>query len=144
MENKNEVMSGELFLQAKDAIATDMRARGIGAIMWDCESDRFAYLPRVAVFAPGSFERVAEIGGIYRRGNSLFLMERGRAPVSVDDYYDKDAEKRPLVVTLTEEQACAQLGEPGDHRGLTECGSVEDWLTVADCYFEALVINNDI
>ena len=58
--------------------------------------------------------------------------------MSVDAFYNPGSEVRPTVVTLTPDKARIELGDPEGVEGFTLQGSLEEWLTVADCYFEAL------
>ena len=141
---KTQVDARELFERAKADIAADMKSRGIGAILWAVGSVNFHYLPEVVVGQDHGKDVVVTVSGIYRVGDDLYLMEQGVAPRSVDDYYNKNTEVRPDVVTLTEKQALQQLGTPDSQRGFTRQGTVQQWLTIADCYFEALTLTNDV
>lgn len=143
MNSKTQKEADELFAQAKSDISADMRSRDIGAIIWDTASADFHYLPNVDVEQPDGKRHVEKIMGIYRHGDGLYLIEQGKADVSIDNYYTKGVDVRPVVVTLTERQARDQLGSPIPSRGYTDQGDVEEWLTVADCYFEALTLDND-
>lgn len=131
--------AARLFAQAKSELADDMRQRGIGAIIWDNATTGFHYLPEIVHQATDRQKvRVAQITGIYLYNNSLYLIEEGRSKVSVDTYYDADKDVKPTVVTLSGQRAHEDLGNPEDHKGFTTQGSLEEWLTIADCYFEAL------
>ena len=56
----------------------------------------------------------------------------------MDDFYDPDREVKPAVVTLTPDRAAKALGDPDREKGYTRQGTLEEWLAIADCYFEAL------
>lgn len=135
---RNEQDAQALFVQAKTDIASDMKSRGIGAILWDNRQASFHFPPEVVVDG-----KTWTVKGIYRIREELYLIG-DKAKASVDNYYDKDTEVPPVVVTLTEAQAQQQLGEPTLDRGFTQDGTIPEWLTVADCYFEALALDNDI
>lgn len=144
MKKSNLEEAEALFAQARMDIAADMKSRGIGAIIWDTTSTQFHYLPVISLDKNTGERENVNIMGIYRVGEALFLIEQGKADVSISNYYEAGVEERPVVVTLTEAQAEQQLGSPNPERGFTADGGVEEWLTVADCYFEALTLNNDV
>lgn len=132
-----------LFQQAKDDMAADMRAREIGAVLWDNAQAGFHYPPAVLVTDPQGEKKTWVIHGVYRVEDRLYLIGPDAA-VGVENYYHRGIEEKPVVVTLTEEQALAELGRPEPGRGYTAQGTVQEWLTVADCYFEALNLDNDL
>ena len=41
-------------------------------------------------------------------------------------------------MTLTPDMAQSQLGDPTEKNGYTDNATNEEWLAIADCYFEAL------
>lgn len=130
----------DLLAKAKGDLMENMQQRGIGAIVWDNSTAGFHYIPAVVVKDPkdpGKNETVT-ISGLYRYDGELYLLEEDSAPVSVDQLYNHDTEVKPTVVTLTEETAEKELGDPKNAKGFTTEGSLEEWLTIADCYFEAL------
>lgn len=139
----DRVMADELFAQAKSDIAADMKSRGIGAIIWDNNQTGFHYPPIVTLSETDGSTAVWKVQGIYRVREALFLIGP-KAPVDMKNYYNPNTETRPIVVTLTEKEALDQLGEPTVERGFTDGGDVEQWLSIADAYFEALTLNNDI
>ncbi len=135
-QNKESLLGKAL----QDLIA-DMKSREIGAIIWDVPSAGFQYLPEVTVEDNGK-SRVARITGLYRYDGVLYLIEEDAAGVSVDNYYDKDSEVKPVVVTLTEDVARKDLGDPRSEKGYTTQGSLEEWVVVADDYYQALTEYN--
>ena len=129
----------ELFTNAKEALLDDMKQKGIGAILWDNATAGFHYIPEIVHRSDEKNKvRVARIEGIYRFSGQLYLIEEDRAPVSVSKLYDPDTEVKPTVVTLSEDSAMRTLGNPEKVKGYTQQGSLEEWLAIADCYYEAL------
>lgn len=123
-----------LLNQAKSNLIADMKGRGIAAIIWDNATAGFHYLP-VATLGEG---KVVNISGLYAYDDQLYLIEEDCAKANIDHYYDHDSQVRPTVVTLTPSVATADLGEPTAADGFTQTASLEEWLGIADCYFEAL------
>lgn len=137
--NLNQAESQALFAKAKKAMADDMEARNIGAIIWDNSTAGFHQLPEIQLVSPeNGKESVARITGLYRYNGDLYLMEEDKVNVSVDDFYNRDTEVKPTVVTLTEDMAEKSLGNPDEERGYTRQGTLEEWIVISDCYFEAL------
>lgn len=132
-----------LFEQAKADICADMSSRDIGAIMWNNQRAGFHYPPVINMKNAEGKSETWEIQGLYRVQDAIFLIS-DHASVNVDDYYEKGIETPPVIVTLTPDQATGELGLPSEERGFTRQGSIQEWLTIADCYFEALTLNNDI
>lgn len=132
-----------LFERAKQDIAADMKSRDIGVILWDNARAGFHYPPVVSVSDSDGHTKVWEIHGIYRVDETLYLIGPGAA-VTVDRYYTKGVDTPPAVVTLNEDRAMRELGIPNMGRGYTRQGDVQEWLTIADCYFEALTLANEI
>lgn len=143
IESRNCEDARLLFEQAKADICADMKSRDIGAILWDNDRAGFHFPPAVKLQYPDSKTSVWTIQGIYRIEDSIFLMS-DKTEVNVNKYYEPGIEEPPSVVTLTQSQALKQLGDPTEARGYTRQGSIQEWLTIADCYFEALALNNDI
>lgn len=139
MENTNKEVSG-LFSDAKEALTADMKSRGIGAIIWDNETAGFPYLPEVVCHSKKDPEksRVATIMGLYRYNGVLYLIEEGRAPIKFSDFWNPDTEAAPTVVTLPEDEAIKELGDPEAVKGYTTQGTLEEWTAIADCYYQAL------
>ena len=139
MENTQKTVD-ELFIQAKSDIIADMKTRGIGAIIWDNATAGFPYKPEILHKSTKdpSKARVAEIMGLYAYDGTLYLIEEGRAPIKFSEFWDRDTETAPTVVTLSEEAAKEKLGDPEAVKGYTTQGSLEEWTAIADCYFRAL------
>ena len=129
-----------LFEQAKSDIIADMTTRGIGAVIWDNATAGFPYKPEILHKSAKdpSKTRVAEIMGLYAYDGVLYLIEEGRAPIKFDEFWDKDTEAAPTVITLSEDVAREKLGDPEAVKGYTTQGSLEEWTAIADCYFQAL------
>lgn len=127
----------QLLAQAQQAMADDMKARGIGAIIWDNAQAGFHFMPAVVV-RQGDKATVDRITGLYLSDGQVWLIEEDKSKVSVDEFYNHDTEVRPVVVTLTESVAEKDLGTPDPAKGYTRQGSLEEWTAIADCYFEAL------
>lgn len=141
MENdtRNQVESQALFAEAKKKIIEDMATREIGAIIWDNSTAGFHQIPEIEhISTRTGKERVARITGLYAYKDTLYLIEEDRAGVSVDNFYNHNTEVKPTVVTLTEDMAVKSLGDPDEERGYTRQGTLEEWLVITDCYFEAL------
>lgn len=137
--NLNQAESQALFVKAKNAIVGDMDARNIGAIIWDNSTAGFQQLPEIQLVSPDTGEEsVARITGLYRYKGEVYLMEEDKVDVSVDDFYNRNTEVKPTVVTLTEDMALKSLGNPDEEHGYTRQGTLEEWLVITDCYFEAL------
>lgn len=129
----------DLFAKAKQELLDDMREKGIGAILWDNATAGFHYIPEIVHRSDEKNKvRIARIEGLYRYDGELYLIEEDRAPVSVAKLYDPDTEVKPTVVTLSEDSALRTLGNPEKTKGYTQQGSLEEWLAIADCYYEAL------
>lgn len=139
MENTNDA-SARLLEKAKGDLIADMKGRDIGAIIWDNATAGFPYQPEIlhhSTKEPGK-TRVAEIMGLYRYDGVLYLIEEGRAPIKFSDFWNPDTEAAPTVVTLTEDIAGKDLGDPEAVKGYTTQGTLEEWTAIADCYFQAL------
>lgn len=132
----------ELLDKACQDLIKDMQNREIGAIIWDLSTVGFHYIPEVRVSDAGGKEKVVRVTGLYRYDGVLYLIEEDASGVNVDNYYNPDSEVKPTVVILTEDVAAKDLGSPVNGKGYTTEGSIEEWLAVADCYFEALAEYN--
>lgn len=126
--------------RAEHDLAADMKQRGIGALIWDNSEAGFHYLPEIEIPSEKEDEepKTVAVTGIYLYDGELYLIEEGKSGVSVDQYYDKNTEVKPVVVTLTPESAAEHLGDPRVRPGFTQDADLEEWLAIADCYFEAL------
>lgn len=123
---------------AKIDLMADMASRGIAAILWDVNEAGFHYIPEVEL--PDSTEenpRVARVSGLYAYKNELYLILE-TADVKMDEFYNPDTEVAPTVVTLSADLASKYLGDPEGVKGFDPYGDLEEWLAVADCYFEAV------
>lgn len=141
MENTNgyRESANMLFAKAKADLAANMQQRNIGAVIWDNARTGFKFIPEIVHRSEKKDKtRVAEITGLYLYQGTIYLIEQDRSGVSVDTYYNPDTDVKPTVVTLSENRAQEDLGDPDAHKGFTTQGSLEEWLTIADCYFEAL------
>ena len=137
-KNRNTGATADLLGKAKADLRTNMAERGIAAILWDVNEAGFHYIPEVSL--PDSTEedpKVAKVPGLYSYGNDLYLI-LDTAEVNFNEFYDPDNEVRPTVVTLSSDLASKYLGDPKDDAGYDNSGDLEEWLAVADCYFEAL------
>lgn len=139
MENRNETAGG-LLAKARHDMLEDMKARGIGAIIWDNATAGFRNIPEIVHHSCSDPEktRVARIMGLYRYDGTLYLIEEDRAPVRFNDFWNQETEAAPTVVTLSESVARQDLGDPDAVKGYTTQGSLEEWTVIADCYFQAL------
>lgn len=138
MEN-NTASAQKLFNQAIANLARDMKSREIGAILWDNKTADFHYIPEVTVTdAKTGKSDVIRVMGLYLYGDTVYLIEEDAVPVELTNFYTHGVEVPPTVVTLTEDAALSQFGDPDSVAGFTREASDEEWLTIADCYFEAL------
>ncbi len=129
----------QLLANAKQELAANMADRNIGAIIWNLQTAGFHYIPEIVHHsAQKDKTRVARITGLYACNGQLYLIEEDRSDVSVDEFYEPGVEVRPTVVTLTPAKAQEHLGDPDARKGFTQQGTLEEWLAIADCYFEAL------
>ncbi len=136
----NDKIVEPLLAQAKRDIIADMESREIGAIIWDNSTAGFHEIPEIVHHSskePGK-TRVARIMGLYVFDGKLYEIEEDRAPVKFDDFWDRDTEAAPTVVTLSPDIAGKDLGDPEAVKGYTTQGSLEEWMVIANCYFQAL------
>ena len=135
---KNSGATADLLGKAKSDLKKNMADRGIAAILWDVEEAGFHYIPEVS--HPDSTEedpKVARVTGLYSFEDDLYLILE-TADVNFEEFYNPDTEVRPTVITLSTDLASKYLGDPKDDQGYDPDGDLEEWLAVADCYFEAL------
>lgn len=129
----------DLLGKACQDLIDDMKERNIGAILWDNATAGFQYIPEINLTEDDTEQPdCSRIMGLYRYDDELYLIEEGKARVDFNDFYNEDTEVKPSVVTLTESVAQKELGNPTEEKGYTTEGSLEEWLAIADCYFEAL------
>lgn len=128
-----------LLEKAMEKMTEDMKARGIGAVIWNIPEAGFHYIPEIVVSSSdGSPERTARITGLYVFGGTVYAIEEDKSGVSTDSFYRPGVDVRPVVVTLSETKAGELFGVPSEEKGFTTQGTLEEWVAVADCYFEAL------
>lgn len=138
MENTTTAAQ-KLFNQAKANLAEDMKSREIGAILWDNKTAGFHYIPEATVTdAKTGGSKVIRIMGLYLYNGDIYLVEEDAAPAELTNFYTHGVEVPPTVVTLTEDMARNQFGDPNGEKGFTRDATDEEWLAIADCYFEAL------
>lgn len=123
-----------LLEKAKVQMAEDMKTREIGAIIWSLPAAGFHFMPEIKL--PDG--KVVRVTGLYHYNGELFAIEEDVAGVSVNQFYNKGIDVPPMVVTLSESKAGELFGNPEMRRGFTSGGNLDEWLTIADCYFEAL------
>lgn len=128
----------ELFSRAKADMAADLKARGIGMIIWDNAQTNFHFLPVVTIKASDGKAEVLPVMGLYLYDGTAYLIVDHDSPVRIGDFYTRGIETRPVAVTLDTADAVARIGNPAGKPGLTTAGSLEEWLNIADCYFQAL------
>lgn len=134
----------DLFGKAKQDLYADMQSRNIGAIIWDNSTAGFDYIPEINLAEDDAeMPDITRIMGLYAFEGVLYLIEEDKAKVDFNDFYDKNTEVRPSVVTLTPNVAEKDLGNPSKEPGYTSEGSLEEWLAIADCYFQALNEENE-
>ncbi len=129
----------KLIAQAKDKLAEDMRTRDIAAIIWNIGQAGFHFIPEVVVGQDKDGKDIVKrITGLYSYRNDLYAIEEGAKGTNISNYYTSGVDVPPVVVTLTKDMAEKKLGAPDNEPGYTRAGSGREWLTIADCYFEAL------
>lgn len=139
MESTTTARPQSLIDGAKLQIIEDMKTRGFDAIIWDIGTAGFHYIPEI-VTGEDNREReiVKRITGLYAYDGKLYAIEEGAPGTNIKDYYNPATEVAPTVVTLTTSMAKEDLPNPIESNYFTLAGSDEEWLVVADCYFEAL------
>lgn len=129
----------DLLKKAKDDLIADMEEKNIGAVIWDLSTAGFAYIPEINLAGDLADQPVvSRITGLYRHDGMLYAIEEDVAKIDFDEFYNTESEVKPSVVTLTESVAEKDLGNPTQKRGYTVEGTLEEWLSIADCYFQAL------
>lgn len=135
-ENKKAALA--LLAKAKQEIADNMASRGFAAIIWDNANAGFRFIPEIVVKTHDGKATTRRIMGLYRYNDTLYAIQEDVADIDFNKFYDKDSEVRPIVVTLPADEASRILGDPKKEPGYTTQGSIEEWLAIADCYFQAL------
>lgn len=135
MKDTQNIREAErLVADAKEQIAENMRDRGIGAIMWDLSRADFHYIPEIVE----ENDKVVRVTGLYVHDGYLYAIEEGTHGTSIREFYHPGEDVPPVVVTLTPDVARGDFGNPDRKQGFSRAGSDQEWLTIADCYFEAL------
>lgn len=138
-DTSNIDRSDALVADAKGKIAANMLDCGIGAIIWDLGRAGFHYIPELIVGTDKKDEpTVVRVTGLYAYDGRLYAIEEGTHDTAMRDYFKRGEDVPPVVVTLTPSAAAGDFGDPSGKKGFTEKGTNEEWLVVADCYFEAL------
>lgn len=136
---KNTGATADLLAKAKTDLMKNMAEREIAAIVWDVEEAGFHYIPEVELEdSTPEDPKTARVCGLYSYSDKLYLILEGIADVDYNDFYNRDTEVKPTVVTLSRDLASKYLGNPTHEKGYVCDGDLEEWLAVADCYFEAL------
>lgn len=136
----NNNSSTDLLGRAKADLAENMNQRQIGAILWDNATAGFPYLPEISLPMKEDQEEpeTVSVMGIYNYGGVLYLIEEGESHVDFNHYWDPDNETKPTIITLTPDVAARDFGNPEGEKGFTANADLEEWLAIADCYFQAL------
>ncbi|MCM1152438.1 MAG: hypothetical protein NC328_02125 [Muribaculum sp.] len=134
-DNKGTI---DLLSKAKSDLAENMDERGIGAILWDNATAGFPYLPELEVGNNPEHPETVRVMGIYNAEGTLYLIEEDKSGLNINEFYNHDTEVKPTIVTLTPDIAAKEFGDPARHKGFTTGGDLEEWLAIADCYFQAL------
>lgn len=135
---ENNTSSNTLFNQAIERLRDDMQTREIGAILWDNATAGFHYIPEITLTDKDGKQSVIRVMGLYIFDDTIYIIEEGMAPVELTEFYTDGVEVPPTVVTLTPDSAREHLGDPSREKGFTTKASDQEWLVIADCYFEAL------
>lgn len=139
MDNTNQDKS-RLLNNAKDGLISDMEARQIGAIIWDNSRAGFHYLPEITVNEDGK-KKTVRITGLYVYDKTLYIIDEGEKAADINNFYTQGVDVVPTVVTLSPDSALNTFGNPSSNENFQTGGSLEEWLVIADCYFEALAEN---
>ncbi len=132
-------VSDRLVADAKEQLAEDMKQRGYAAIIWNNATADFHYIPEIVVgHLKNGSDIVVRVTGLLADGDKLYAIEEGAPGADISNYYNAETDVAPVVVTLTAKTAARMLGDPADSDKFTTAGSNEEWLVIADCYFEAL------
>lgn len=131
--------NNQLLAKAKSQMAQDMKAREIGAIIWSVADAGFHYIPEIKVTdAEKGTARTARVTGLYLYKDEVYAIEEDLSGISPDQFYRVGVDVPPVVVTLSELKADELIGVPSESKGFTTQGTLEEWVAIADCYFEAL------
>lgn len=124
--------------KAKSQMAQDMKARELGAVIWDNASAGFHFIPELIINDPKTGKpRTVRVTGLYLFEDNVYAIEEDTG-INVRHFYTPGIDVPPTVVTLSPSKADEEFGMPTQEKGFTIEGSLEQWVAVADCYFEAL------
>lgn len=139
MESKTNSID-PMLEKAQADIAADMKARGIGAILWNVATAGFHQIPEVAMPDTKHPDKpnVETVMGLYNYNGKLYEILKDHVPYKFSDFWNHDTEAAPTVVTLSEDISIKDLGDPKGKPGYTDAGTLEEWMVVANAYFEAL------
>lgn len=132
-DNNTAQQVDALVAEARRKLAEDMADRGYGAIIWDNARAGFHYIPEIDVNG-----KTIRVTGLYHDGDQLYAIAENAPHTAMSGYYREGIEVAPVVVTLTEDAAGRYFDDPTPAHGLYDGGSTEEWLAIADCYYEAL------
>lgn len=140
MENTDNTARAEVLIgKAKEQLIEDMRSRNIAAIIWNLGEADFHYIPEITLGQDDKgIYNVMRVTGLYAYGDRLYAIAEDTPGTAMSEFYDRKTETPPVVVTLTQDIAEGDFGDPADRKGFTLKGTDAEWLTIADCYFEAL------
>ena len=125
--------------KAKEQLAEDMRSRDIAAIIWNVGEAGFHFIPEIVTGQDkDGADITARVTGLYVYDNTLYAIEEDAHGTDMKHFYKEGVDVPPVVVTLTPDMASKILGDPTNEKGFTTDGSNNEWLVIADCYFEAL------
>lgn len=129
---------------ARQQLIEDMKSRGFCAIIWDLRTIGFHYIPEIVLGTNREGDDIVKrIGGLYAYNGKLYAIEEGAPGSETKNYYNPATEVAPTVVTLTESVAAENLQNPEESKFYTLSGSDQEWLVIADSYFEALNQTNE-
>lgn len=135
---ENTKVAASSVAEAKQNIILDMAAQQIGAIIWNNDTAGFHFIPEVMLSDENGDPVTVKITGLYAYKNTLYLIRQGNPKAKISLFYTPGVDVSPTVVTLDENKAVKALGDPANAKGFTTEGTTEEWLAIADCYFEAL------
>ena len=131
---KNTNATADLLAKAQNDLMKNMAEREIAAIIWDVEEAGFHFIPEVELEdSTPEDPKTARVSGLYSYADKLYLIVDGVADIDYNDFYNKDYEVRPTVVTLSRDLANKYLGDPAKEKGYYLDGDLEQCLAVADC-----------
>lgn len=135
---ENTKVAASSVAEAKQNIILDMANQQIGAIIWNNDTAGFHFIPEVMLSDENDDPVTVKITGLYAYKDKLYLIKQGNLKAKISNFYTQGVEVPPTVVTLDENKAVKALGDPTATKGFTTEGTTEEWLAIADCYFEAL------